>query len=699
MASNSGIVPEDGESSKNAALERCLNVFRDASNDSEQLAALLLVTKAVKAGEINSKTRRRIFDAVGFTFPNRLLTSKEAPEGCPQHTFQALGLTLLACFCTDPDLARHAQILNKVPIFNDVISSPELADASCHAMVDDTYQCLRAILATPKGPRELVNRGTLQALCAAYVNHCYGSEQALQLLVGLLTAVEAKCWQRATLDLLGVLNLLSAEFQKAEDVTKFKLCEVLPRFVPHLLPPSAECLPALYRGLSSILTSKLSPAQRDPALKLAACLSQACGSKWVPPGSAGSKFFALLANLACVEVRLTLEELDLAELGKKQELMAACYVVMELAIAECTREKGSLLHDAQKVQLAGRKKPEDPFVFASVRILAAWLAEETSSLKQEICDLLPFLIQYARMQFEEERKSRTGAQRESEQAGQGSAQEPIWRGDALRFLLPGLSHLTAEDRPREILISEGAPILLCQYFLHRWEKFVLSTETVSASKSVENSLQTSCEIFLNFVVTAPDLISREECFAALMDTLLKSLPSLLPQREHLTLTANVTTLGLMMAKRLFAYPGLQGTPEAEGFFVAAIRFLADAYVPQPGPDGEVMVLSVNPAYKAAWPAIRELWFLSMQAFASCVPLFLWLPQDVLRSGWLQELLASLGRVTPKSVDMEIARAYQGILVELARASQPCLEMIQQHQGLELASLHGMAALEQCLSEQ
>ncbi|XP_070805868.1 neurochondrin isoform X1 [Pituophis catenifer annectens] len=716
MASNSGIVVDDAESSKNCTLERCLNVFRDASNDSEQFAALLLVTKAIKAGEINSKARRRIFDAVGFTFPNRLLTSKDPPEGCPQHTFQALGLTLLACFCTDPDLARHPQMLNKIPIFSDVVSA-KTRDASYSAMIDDAYQCLRAILATPKGPRELINRGALSALCQAYVNHSYGYDQALQLLVGLLTSAETKCWQRATTDLIGVLTVLSAEFQKAEDMTKFQLCEVLARFVPPLLPPGSECLLPLYRGLSSILTSKLSASQRDPALKLSACLSQACSSAWIPAGSSGSKFFALLVNLACVEVRLTLEELDLTEVDKKRELMAACYILMELAIVECTREKGSLLQETQKVQLVGileealgavihylrqvgQKKLEDPFIFASVRILGAWLAEETSFLKQEICDLLPFLIYYAKVQFEEERRSRRSAsQSEKEQAGQGPIPEPLWRGDALRFLLPGLSHLTAEDRPREILISEGAPVLLCQYFLHRWETFVSNTESQSASKVIEASLQTSCEIFLNFVVTAPNLISREDCFSALMDTVLKSLSSLLPQREHLILSANLATLGLMMARKLFAYPGLQGTPEAESFFGAAIRFLGEAYVAQASTEGGIVTLGVSPTYKAAWPAIRELWFLGMQAFASCVPLFLWLPQDVLRSGWLQDLLALLGRVIPSSVDMEVTRAYQGVLVELARASQPCLERIQQHRGLELASLYGMAALEQCLSEQ
>lgn len=76
----------------------------------------------------------------------------------------------------------------------------------------------------------------------------------------------------------------------------------------------------------------------------------------------------------------------------------------------------------------GREKMEDPFIFASVRVLGSWLAEETSSLKQEICDLLPFLIQYAKVLFEKERKGKSGLQHELEQAGQ----KPLWRGDALR---------------------------------------------------------------------------------------------------------------------------------------------------------------------------------------------------------------------------------------------------------------------------
>lgn len=314
----------------------------------------LQVTKAVRAGEVDAKTRRQIFDAIGFTFPNRLLTSGQPPAGCPEHTFRALGLTLLACFCTDPELAGHSQILNKIPTFNDVLVSPCNPDST--SMIDDVYQCLSAVMATTRGPRELVTKGTVSALCQAYVNCSYGSDRALTLLLGLLAVAEATCWQRDAPHLLAVLSKLSDDFLKAEDMTKFELCEVLPHFIP-LSPPltqdsqGSECLHRLYKGLADILGSKLSQSQRDPALKLAACLMQACGSEWIPAGSAGSKFLALLVNLACVEVRLTLEEPDPLEVEGKKEVVTACYVLIEMGIQECLREEKPLLEEVQKMQL------------------------------------------------------------------------------------------------------------------------------------------------------------------------------------------------------------------------------------------------------------------------------------------------------------------------------------------------------------
>ncbi|KFO11959.1 Neurochondrin, partial [Balearica regulorum gibbericeps] len=679
----------------------------------------LQVTKAVRAGEVDAKTRRQIFDAIGFTFPNRLLTSRQPPAGCPEHTFRALGLTLLACFCTDPELAGHSQILNKIPTFNDILVSPSNPDST--SMIDDVYQCLSAVMATTRGPRELVTKGTVSALCQAYVNCSYGSDRALTLLLGLLAVAEAKCWRRDAPHLLAVLSKLSNDFLKAEDMTKFELCEVLPHFIP-LLPPltqdsqGRECLHRLYKGLANVLGSKLRQSQRDPALKLAACIVQACGSEWIPAGNAGSKFLALLVNLACVEVRLTLEEPDPLEVEGKKEVVTACYVLIEMGIQECLREEKPLLEEEQKMQLmrimeeafgavifylrqVKEEELQDPFIFASVRILGAWMAEETSSLKQEICELLPFLVRYAKKHFEEGSTAVSLPQPELVSTeGSGLPQ------DALRFLLPGFCHLTAEDRPRDILISEGAPALLCEYFLRQWEVLTSQPASLTPLTSTEMSLQTVCGIFLNLVVTAPDLIRQDKTFSSLMDMLLKSLPLLLPQKDHLVLAANIATLGLLMARIpassnsfLFSLSVLQGTQSAKEFFRATIRFLSQAHTTQAAPGSDVLTVTVSPAYASAWADISELWFLGMQALAGC--LFPWLPQAVLQARWLEGLSELLTRVAPASVDFELIASFQGVLVELARASKPCRDVILSHRGREWVNLYGMAALEQCLTEQ
>ncbi|XP_009863447.1 PREDICTED: neurochondrin, partial [Apaloderma vittatum] len=613
------------------------------------------------------------------------------------------------------------QILNKIPTFNDVLVSP--CDPDGTSMIDDAYQCLSAVLATARGPGQLGTKGTVPALCQAYLNSGYGSDRALTLLLGLLAVAEAKCWQRDAPHLLAVLSKLSDDFLKAEDMTKFELCEVLPRFIPPSPPlaqgsQGSECLHRIYKGLANILGSKLNQSQRDPALKLAACLVQACGSEWIPAESAGSKFLALLVNLACVEVRLTLEEPDPLEAEGKKELVTACYVLIEMGIQECLREEKPLLEEGQKMQLlrimeeafgavifylrqVREEELQDPFVFACVRILGAWMAEETSSLKQEICEVLPFLVQYAKKLFKEGSPAESLPQQEL-----ASTEGFALPQDALRFLLPGFCHLTAEDRPRDILVAEGAPALLCEYFLHQWEVLTSETGSLTSPTSPEMSLQTMCGIFLNLVVTAPDVIRRDKSFSSLMDMLLKSLPLLLPQKDRLVLVANVATLGLMMARILAGSDVLQSSPSAKEFFGAAVGFLSRGHTAQadPGSSGWGAgrgggPAAVSPAYADTWADVGELWFLGMQALAGCVPLLPWLPPAILEARWLEGISEFLTRVTPASVDYELVTAFQGVLVELARASKSCRDVILSHHGGEWANLYGMAALEQCLSEQ
>lgn len=70
-------------------------------------------------------------------------------------------------------------------------------------------------------------------------------------------------------------------------------------------------------------------------------------------------------------------------------------------------------------------------MFASVRILGAWLAEETSALKQEICELLPFLVRYAKKLFNSG-TAEGHPQADGVQAGLASTEGSVLPQDALR---------------------------------------------------------------------------------------------------------------------------------------------------------------------------------------------------------------------------------------------------------------------------
>ncbi|XP_056413178.1 neurochondrin [Hyla sarda] len=711
-----------GGNTQNLALERCLGILRTAKNDSEQFAALLLITKCVKAEELDNGARHRIFDVVGFSFLNRLLFSKNTPDGCPDYLYQSLGLTLLACFCTDPSLASHPQSINKIPILNETLNiscQDDLGDLN--SMVEDAYQCLLGILASPEGGKHLVTGGTISSLCEAYIKQNHGWTTALRILTSLLASLPDKSWKKSCNELQCLLVKLSEDFDNEGDSHKFHLAEILPVFLPPsplLIETSwgANCLRHLTKGLLKILSSKLSISQRDPALKLAACLSNIYGSSWIMIEGRGdkAKFLSLLVNLACVEVRMALE--DPLPLDSRQAPATACYTLVEMGIQECTKEEGyPVLREDQKLQLlqvmqeacaaviyylqqVGWERMEDPFILASVRLLGAWLAEETSCFRKEVIQLLPFLIHYMRTWFQRGVTYRNQLKEASQMALLSSSWGAVWPGDAIRFLLPALCHLSAEEGPRKILISEGVPALLCEYYQQKWEIFSSEKEVTAERKyEAQLSLQSCCGVFLNVVVTEPTFVGQESCFVTLLKLLMQSLPVLLTKEGQLVLVANISTLGLMMS-RLHASSLVLQESFSQDFFLAVIKFLSHCHVMSSHPDEEKPHIVLSDSYAAAWTDISELWFLGVQAFSACLPLLPWLSSLVLTSGWLQDLLGLLDKVSPQSVDLELVTVLQALLTQLAQVSVPCRELIQHHGGVEKANLFGMAALEQCLSE-
>ncbi|KAK2830619.1 hypothetical protein Q5P01_018550 [Channa striata] len=532
------------------------------------------------------------------------------------------------------------------------------------AVAADCYQVLMAVRALPKGPEQLLNRGAVPALCQAVrQNQTFSHGRGLALLGCLLSGkTRDKAWSKHPAELLALLVRLSKDFCQYTHQTRLDMCPQLVQFLPPVgvaveSEELKEVISRIWGVLRPMIQSKLTPKQIGPVLVLSACLLDLYGWEMVGP----PKFCCLLVNRACVEVRMGLEEPPGTKLSPElQHTLTGCYRIMEAAMEQAcslglspaatspqssisslslqqSRQVLGVLEEAfsavmYHLQQVNPSHYGDPFIFATFRSLCSWLAEETSCLKEQVTGLLPFLISY----------SRSHLQSESTEQGLScwmtkmsvSEEKGAWMGrEALKYLLPALCHLSAEEGPRKVLLTLDTPALLMDFVSQSWT--LLRSKSGVASVR-DPSMETACSVLLNFTVTEPERVRKDPCFRTLEVLLSEALPVLLHKSRLLVLAANYCTLGLMMGR-------LTSTKSVEAgqrrFFSAALQFLSSAL--DSGSDtGQV---KVSHTWEESWEEAAELWRLGLQALGGCVRTQPWLAALVREEGWLKHTLTMLGQ--------------------------------------------------------
>ena len=133
-----------------------------------------------------------------------------------------------------------------------------------------------------------------------------------------------------------------------------------------------------------------------------------------------------------------LEEQNLDIIMANSELLVACYYIVESAVSYLSNPENALsgiLKQSRKIQqalnnafaailkflheLSTNVLPNDPkkleeaqmkyFVCATIRILGAWLSEESQALRDEVYDILPFILQLGSDTFEAQKLTKLGA--------------------------------------------------------------------------------------------------------------------------------------------------------------------------------------------------------------------------------------------------------------------------------------------------
>ncbi|XP_022071989.2 neurochondrin [Acanthochromis polyacanthus] len=614
----------------------------------------------------------------------------------PPEQLLSLGTALLAALSTDPDMASHPQLLSTVPLLLGILAnglenqqnqdragqspekkaadvsnvdpvgetskqkdddatrtSPEASSRLDEAMAADCYQVLTAVCGLPRGPDQLLSRAAVPALCQAVEqNQTLSRGRGLALLGRLLSGkTRTKAWSRHSAQLLALLVRLSKDFCQSSDQNRLGMCSQLVQFLPPagMAAQSEDLKGAVSRvwaALRPVMQAKLTPKQIGPVLVLSACLLDLQGWELVGP----PKFCCLLVNRACVEVRMGLEEPPGSDVSPElQQTLTGCYRIMEASIEQACLQtspqisvSGLSLQQSRQVlgvleeafsalmfylQQVDPSRYDDPFVFATFRCLCSWLAEETSCLREEVTKLLPFLISYSRKHLQEDGSEQNLQHWSSEENEAWTGSEP------LRYLLPALCHLSAEEGPRKVLLGLDAPALLVDFLSRCWTSM---KEKGAATMARDPSMETACSALLNFTVTEPERVGKDSCFRTLEVLLSEALPVLVNKPRLLVLAANYCTLGLMIG-RLKSSPSGSVEAAQRRFFSAALRFLRGALDSGSGP------VKVSPGWEQSWDEAAELWRLSLQALGGCVRVQPSVCGLIREEGWLRHTLSMLGQ--------------------------------------------------------
>ncbi|XP_060602253.1 neurochondrin-like [Ruditapes philippinarum] len=398
-----------------------LTVLRRAKSDNEKFAALLMVAKTSKDKSLDVDIKREILDAVGVKFFSRLLKTNKVPEDCPVNIYKNVAMSVLSALCMEPEVASSPVLTENVTSFNNIVllNSEEAEDKQ---LIDDTYDCFNSLCQSEQGLKCLLRAKSVSTFCQAVISQNYGFEKAHELICCMVSCYGPDTWNGYESSYHAYVNFLGRQFLEDETLHKFEMCKTLV-FLLSAAPNDKEetmeppWIRPIVRGLDNILRSKISPAQREPALKLASMMVQVCGIYSIqPPYTYDFKLFLLTTHLCCVEVRMVLEDPDLTLASDKGRLLSSCYTFMENVINHLTSGATIDIDDRQVMQLhcamvgafgavinflkrvsLDTDVQWNSIILATVRVLGAWMAEETSALREEIYELIPFLVQISKM--------------------------------------------------------------------------------------------------------------------------------------------------------------------------------------------------------------------------------------------------------------------------------------------------------------
>lgn len=731
---------------------KCVAVLKAVDTDSEKFAALFMVTKLVDGKDCTPAAKRMLFEAIGAKFLRKLLSTKSVPMDCPPQVYKSVALSVLSAFCREPELASHPDMVGHIPALLEIVSqADEDAPDDTLIIVSEAYTCLQCIAQHPPGQKALLEQKAIPKMCDIYAEKSFQTDEALNILVTLVNSFGSEAWDSTDIAPFHmIINKIALDFETDHTERKFELCIILQALLQScrkdmisFATAKEESWPlSIHKGLSDILGSKISKKQRDPALKLTSVMMDLLGADWAMIDKDKPKiYFLLLIQLASIEVRMQLENKQFKDVIANADLITACFIILEVSISYIVTDqleleqkekqslytalKGafatviSLLSSVSKMKALTDVK-EKIFVCALVRVLTAWLAQETSAMRPQVYAVLPYVLTIANDTFYAHRNRKLAEKAKSKaKADEGTStsdpivHDPMSEVDILRLLLPALCYLAVEETARKILLQHKQDEVLFECLSYHWTivhykrppvprserlKFLqdgnrteeLDLHVLEEMKDSRTAMISICNVLMNITVLESKMVEESPTFISLLKFIYNNLPELKQIPENLVLHGHLAVLGLLLMKQQAKRIKKNDFSIHCRYIQAIIRFLWDAYVIDEGNDPTELVVSMS--YKEHWMELMELWFLGMQTMAGVLQVIPWLSQFTVESGWAEDIIETLKRVKIGGLEPNVKSAFEDLLCHLAKADDSVAPVLKKSGALVVCRNHRMMEL-------
>ncbi|XP_010432777.1 PREDICTED: neurochondrin-like [Camelina sativa] len=429
---------EAPQEERSPSLDDCLKLLK-GERDEQRLAGLLLVTKFCKSDDVVSLNK--VYEAVGTHFLDRLLRTGSG-SGDNRDVYLQLSLTVLAAFCRVPEIASSEEMVSRIPLILEIMSKRITTN-----ILEDCYELLYLVsTACEAGVMTLINSGGLRVIAPQMSDLPDGSHamevaiKILQLLVSQLSGESMNIERFLELSL--VVAAVSRQFAVLHNALKFEALHLLSAVFsseysallhdPLRSMPDNNWADYMRSGVVAILQNRVAPSEKLHALILAENMMSVLGENWLigqvklpNVDLPADRCLLLVLESSHVEISVLLNDLaykkyeapkdnsTVEDILLKQRYLPIVFSLVEKIIKHISsvgENEGTLTDEAvfQKVikilnetvgvvleylkdaKEHGNKKGND--LLASVRVTGSYLAEIPVACKEQVQDLLDYML-------------------------------------------------------------------------------------------------------------------------------------------------------------------------------------------------------------------------------------------------------------------------------------------------------------------